>query len=540
MAESTNKNFPLRRLQLSVALLMSVTVGCVVDSADVAERADPLHGNFASRIAIDALGGAGSLADLESYSVVAGGQRAIRGEGLSAGDDPVPASQFSKTFVRDLRTDSLRINRQAIDQFPFPSTRDFSEVIVGPLGYIVGIDNAFGLPPRPMLSDRWASVRKQHRLLNPHELVRVLLDEPRRARFAGIDVDPDGVRVRIALRDDVAPIILHIDVVSGELEKLTTRENSHLARDTALEVVYVDWQAVDGSGIRFPQAVTLLLGGELIHAEERASIAVNGVVDDTVFDFPPGPAPLFDAELAARGETSHQFNQQFTSLGLPTDGVQTFILPIELAPGVTLLGGGSHNSLIVEHEARVIVSEAPLYEARSEAIISWVRQNIPGKPISHVISSHHHADHSAGLRRFVAEGATVILGAPSARFFHKDVFRARSSISPDALAKDPRPAKIRRVRDSRSLSDASRPIDIYRVESSHADDMLVVHLPEQRLLLTSDIFSPGGFNVAQWLIELDGELRRLDLDLDIEVIAGVHGQTATWEEFEQLVAAEGE
>ena len=53
----------------------------------------------------------------------------------------------------------------------------------------------------------------------------------------------------------------------------------------------------------------------------------------------------------------------------------------ELAPGVLVFGGGTHNSVIVEQSAGIVVIEAPLNEQRSEAVIGKVRALFPGKTI---------------------------------------------------------------------------------------------------------------------------------------------------------------
>ena len=80
----------------------------------------------------------------------------------------------------------------------------------------------------------------------------------------------------------------------------------------------------------------------------------------------------------------------------------------QLAEGVWLLGGGSHNSVAVEFRDHVVVIEAPLNEERSLAVIEEVMNLAPTKPIRFIVTTHHHWDHLGGLRTYVHEGATVI------------------------------------------------------------------------------------------------------------------------------------
>ena len=496
----------------------------------------------ATSFAFKALGGMPAIAELETFFIIASGQRSFSNEGFSVDDSPLFTATFETTMQHNVDAGSARINYHLETVFPWPTAwsnvRDFSEIVVGKDGYIDGVDNVIGLPSRPMLSDRWAATTKLQRLLNPHLILRDLLDQGGTASFGGYTFIDGQRHVRVVVDDAIHPLALLIRANGGELSRLVTFENDHLTRNTRLEVVYDDWQT-QVSGVRFPFSVTVSLNGGVVHSETRSAVVVNEPIDPVLFDIPVGAAPVFDPALAYRGMCAHQFHEQFVTAALPVDGIQDTVVPVELAPGVHWLTGGTHHSLAIEQERGIIIAETPLYPERSEAIINWVESHYPGRPITHVISRHHHGDHSAGLRTFVAIGTKIIIiGAPSVRFFRHEVFRARSTIIPDRLAERWRRGRIRRVRvgGSRHLDDPERPIDIYHVSTSHADDMVVTYLPKQKLLLTSDLFNPGFLNNLQWVTELHSEI--VALDLDIETLVGVHGATATWAEFEALASSE--
>ena len=80
----------------------------------------------------------------------------------------------------------------------------------------------------------------------------------------------------------------------------------------------------------------------------------------------------------------------------------------KIANGVYYLMGGSHHSVVVEFADHLAVIEAPQNEARSLAVIREIRKSIGRKPIRYIINTHHHFDHSGGLRTYVQEGATVV------------------------------------------------------------------------------------------------------------------------------------
>jgi glyoxylase-like metal-dependent hydrolase (beta-lactamase superfamily II) len=74
---------------------------------------------------------------------------------------------------------------------------------------------------------------------------------------------------------------------------------------------------------------------------------------------------------------------------------------------VWLLGGGTHNSLLVAFKDYVAVVDAPNNEARSLAVIAEAARLVPGKPVQYVINTHHHFDHAGGLRTYLSQGTTI-------------------------------------------------------------------------------------------------------------------------------------
>ena len=77
-------------------------------------------------------------------------------------------------------------------------------------------------------------------------------------------------------------------------------------------------------------------------------------------------------------------------------------------PTASILILGGYACLAVDFKDYIVVIEGPQSEARATQIITEAKRLIPGKPIRYVVNTHHHIDHSSGLRTFVAEGATVV------------------------------------------------------------------------------------------------------------------------------------
>ncbi len=191
-----------------------------------------------------------------------------------------------------------------------------------------------------------------------------------------------------------------------------------------------------------------------------------------------------------------------------------------LAPGVWFLAGQSHHSVLVEFADHLTLIEAPQNDARTLAVIAKARELRPDKPLTELVNTHHHFDHSGGVRAAISEGLTVITHKDNAAYFQEAATRAHT-ITPDALAKNPKPAKITPVDGEMTLSDATRTLTLYHVAGNpHSDTMLMAYLPRERLLVEVDAFSPGAA-VQPYAANLLENITRRQLRVDR--IVPLHG-----------------
>ena len=61
--------------------------------------------------------------------------------------------------------------------------------------------------------------------------------------------------------------------------------------------------------------------------------------------------------------------------------------------------------------------------------------------------THHHMDHTGGMRAFVAEGATVFVPAQDKAYFEQ-VAKAPHTLEPDAQQKAMKPVNVQGVADT--------------------------------------------------------------------------------------------
>jgi hypothetical protein len=181
----------------------------------------------------------------------------------------------------------------------------------------------------------------------------------------------------------------------------------------------------------------------------------------------------------------------------------------QLAPGVWLIGGGSHNSVLVEFRDFLTVVEAPLNEERSQAVLAEVRRLVSNKPIRYVVNTHYHWDHSGGLRAFVAAGAQIVTHQRNAEYYSRVMFGRERKLMPDALSQreellgvlsNPQYVQIGNqgfIHDRRPLStDISKVMEFYNIGtgsppySNHNEFFLVAYLPAEGILINADLYSP--------------------------------------------------
>ena len=212
----------------------------------------------------------------------------------------------------------------------------------------------------------------------------------------------------------------------------------------------------------------------------------------------------------------------------------------KVADGVWYLTGGTHHSVAVAFKDYVTVVEGPLNEDRAVAVIDAVKKLVPNKRIRYVVNTHHHFDHSGGLRPFVAEGTTVLTQALNKPYYEK-VWANAHTLNPDRFAQARRKPAIEAVTDKRVLSDGTRSVELYRLlGSNHADTMLVAYLPTERILIEADVYTPPAANapppttVNAEVANLLANIQRLKLD--VAQVLPIHGRQVTMND---LLAAGG-
>jgi glyoxylase-like metal-dependent hydrolase (beta-lactamase superfamily II) len=199
----------------------------------------------------------------------------------------------------------------------------------------------------------------------------------------------------------------------------------------------------------------------------------------------------------------------------------------KLADGVFYLTGGTHHSVAIAQKDHVVLVEAPLNEARAQAVIDKVKEVIPGKPIRYVLNTHAHFDHSGGLRTLVAEGATVVTHKANIAYYQK-AWAQPHHIQPDRLALKPAKARFEGLDKAYALNDGQRKIEVYPLAgNTHNDAFVLVYLPAEKIAIEVDAYTPlapGAKPPATpnpYAVNLQGNIAQYQLD--VQQLVPLHG-----------------
>jgi glyoxylase-like metal-dependent hydrolase (beta-lactamase superfamily II) len=202
----------------------------------------------------------------------------------------------------------------------------------------------------------------------------------------------------------------------------------------------------------------------------------------------------------------------------------------EVAKGIRRISSGT---TVIEFKDHLVLFELGVNaRAQARAVLDYARMLVPGKPITHLIASHNHFDHTAGIREAVAEGITIIQRPVTGALFAEMATHAAKDF-PDDLAKNPKPLKFIAVDEHLRLSDDTQTLDVYWGRNNgHMADVLFAYAPAQKVMIEGDLVT-AAYDWQHWPDTFRDVIAHYKLD--VELISPVH---SVWREHPDVLTHE--
>ena len=199
----------------------------------------------------------------------------------------------------------------------------------------------------------------------------------------------------------------------------------------------------------------------------------------------------------------------------------------------------SNGTTVIEFKDHVVLFELGVNaRGQAKAVIDHARMLVPGKPVTHLIISHHHFDHTAGFREAVAEGLTIVQ-RPMSEIIFREMAAHPAKDFADDLAKNPKPLKFLVVNEHLRLSDDTQTVDVYWGRNNgHMADVVFAYVPSEKLLMEGDMVS-AAYDWQHWPDTFRDVIAHYHLDVErispVHSVWREHPDVLTYEQAEELL-----
>lgn len=375
----------------------------------------------------------------------------------------------------------------------------------------------------PVANPSVNTFRNQMRRL-PHLFLLEVYDAAATARWLGED-EFQGKKQNVItyVRADGRQLALYFDAQTNLFTKYEYIYTDGMVGDSLVAQIYTDYR--DQGKFKVPTHRILMNANSVAQETSYTEVKFNSRPEESVFEMPttgfervtPAPAPAQPVANAINKLSDNVFLIQNVN-------------------------GANYNVMFVGFKDHVMVFDAPEpfpYASATEAVIRKIKETLPGKAIKYSVLTHHHSDHAAGARGYIAEGISIVT-TPGNRSIIERVAAAPFNVIQDALSRNRRKPVFELVTDKKRVwtDDAGQRVELYDIgPNPHANEMLVAYLPKEKILFEADLVpvnQDGTLPVAtDASVQLAEKIQQLGLD--VERIVGAHGRPVTMAELRTML-----
>jgi len=420
----------------------------------------------------DALGGRDRVMGLKTLQIVGYGELAYMNGGGNISADPAAPQKWQKvleyTRTIDLEHGRTRVQQRVRMDFVFASTAGqlglnrTNETLDGDIAYNIGggalAAPSTGTAQAQRAGNAAARQRRVELLAHPITILRAALDPSTKLSNLRQQADLQLVDVTIRQRDRLTLAVSATSNLPAWVSYVGPNGN---LGDVTYRTAFVGYEPEKGVQLPTGFATTI---------DWRNVVQSKLYVDRNIVD---GPIDDLSAPASVRAAGPPQ--------GAPGGDANPQLTKV--ADHVWFLNG----NVFFEFDDHITMVEANRPDAALQPILKAANSLVPGKRVTQVIQTHHHFDHSAGLRAAVAEGLTIISRRGNEGIFREMTARP-ARLFPDALGRNPRALKFIPVDDHLKQKDATNEIDIYHIVGNyHMADGLIIHVPASHVLVEADL-----------------------------------------------------
>jgi hypothetical protein len=435
---------------------------------------------------VAAQGGADALKALKGLAMKGEAKHWEPGQSLKAYGEP----RFLGDTTFSLTVDGVKHQaRYDVDRamvYPPPASNvKYSEVITPTMGFVTTNGNT-----APASGMRLAAQLRELERASPTLLLKAL-DDSKDLSAAGEQKLGNASYPAVNFVDNGTKFTILFNPTTHLPAAIRTIDDDNIAGDSTYDLVPSDWKAV--AGVQIPHTLSYRLNGVEVGHVTLKDVTANPTIADADFAAPDA------VKAAAKGPMTENVPYQWVlrriALARFLDADTIFYPPnapprmVDLAPNVAQVVTGANN-LIVNMKDGLAIFEAPVGEIQSKYVIDAAKKKFPGKPIKYLVLTHHHMDHTGGMRTYAAEGAEIIVPAPDKAYFEQDL-KGTHTVLNDELQQHPKTVKVTEVADELTLKDDTVEIKLYRIDNPHVDGMLMPHIVGPNIVWLTDLWNPG-------------------------------------------------